>query len=661
MSGSVSELIIKISGDVKEFKGSLDDVVSSTEDFNLSLGAIAGIAAAAFAVVSGAIYESLDAYKEAEEAGKRLTLSLQNQGLYSDLLMQSYRGQAEELQKLTGVDDDAIIKGQAQLQSMIGRVKITKEMSEAALNLGAALGGDATQGFEILGRAMEGNTRGLKQLGIEIDDNLTKEERTEQILRKVTTAYGGLAESQNQGLGSIKGLKSALGDLAEDLGSVFAPSVSGATKLLTEFFQNLHQQNVKNNDPFSQIDEKIKNTIVSIESLKMNSEHSLDGLDANAHTQMLKEASRQLDILKIQRDDMMKSSRGSREAQDPEKEKAAIRVQATRDAQQARERESLLAHNRMIREQIEDHTKQVDDLYKEEAETTAAIADDKNKFVRGALQEHLAEIKKMREEALIEETEKQATVNQEYLDMQEEFGALAEGQRQEFEQKDLAAAASLRMTENEAKRQFFQQELKERIKNNNTFLMEQQKYGTAYALISKVMHSEIYQGSKQAFGELAQLQSSSNSTLKSIGKAAAIANIIIKTAESAMAIYAGFSTIPIIGPVLGVAGAAAAVAFGAEQVGRVTAAAQGGLISGGIPGMDSVPLLAQQGELVAPTKNFDEVVGSVAAKRMAEDQGYAPGGAGNMVITIAMDGKEAERVLTARQTEARSLGLYSGS
>jgi hypothetical protein len=78
-----------------------------------------------------------------------------------------------------------------------------------------------------------------------------------------------------------------------------------------------------------------------------------------------------------------------------------------------------------------------------------------------------------------------------------------------------------------------------------------------------------------------------------------------------MNIYKGFATIPIIGPALGVAGAAAAVAFGAERISQVTAAADGGLIEGGVQGRDSVPALLMPGELVVPRRNFNDVVGAV--------------------------------------------------
>lgn len=57
----------------------------------------------------------------------------------------------------------------------------------------------------------------------------------------------------------------------------------------------------------------------------------------------------------------------------------------------------------------------------------------------------------------------------------------------------------------------------------------------------------------------------------------------------------------------------------AAQTGiQYTAMAEGGLVSGGIRGVDSVPILGQQGELMSPAQNFEEVIGSVRAKREAE-------------------------------------------
>jgi len=66
--------------------------------------------------------------------------------------------------------------------------------------------------------------------------------------------------------------------------------------------------------------------------------------------------------------------------------------------------------------------------------------------------------------------------------------------------------------------------------------------------------------------------------------------------------------------------------------------ADGGMFMGGIPGIDSIPATVQQGEIIAPTKSFDEVVEGTARQRgfTREDEG---GGSGGM-ITVVIEPKD---------------------
>jgi hypothetical protein len=71
------------------------------------------------------------------------------------------------------------------------------------------------------------------------------------------------------------------------------------------------------------------------------------------------------------------------------------------------------------------------------------------------------------------------------------------------------------------------------------------------------------------FGNLSALTQSHNKRAKAIGEAAARAKIVTDTASAAMAAYASLAGIPIVGPGLGAAAAAAAIAAGAVQLGNV--------------------------------------------------------------------------------------------
>jgi len=68
------------------------------------------------------------------------------------------------------------------------------------------------------------------------------------------------------------------------------------------------------------------------------------------------------------------------------------------------------------------------------------------------------------------------------------------------------------------------------------------------------------------------------------------------------------------------------LATGLAKAGAIAATAiqgfaAGGIVTGGMPNIDSVPIMAQSGELIAPRRNFDEVVNAVADKRNAEANG----------------------------------------
>lgn len=148
-------------------------------------------------------------------------------------------------------------------------------------------------------------------------------------------------------------------------------------------------------------------------------------------------------------------------------------------------------------------------------------------------------------------------------------------------------------------------------KSQDMLIKDQVKYGATYAAINQAINSTAIKGTSDATSQLVDMQNSRNSTLKSIGKAAAVTQILIDGVKSAMSIYAGFSTIPIIGPALGVAGAAAAIAFSLEKANNVRSAQAGGIVPGFGSG-DHVPMLLEPGEVVVPkalAPNFTETFG----------------------------------------------------
>lgn len=107
------------------------------------------------------------------------------------------------------------------------------------------------------------------------------------------------------------------------------------------------------------------------------------------------------------------------------------------------------------------------------------------------------------------------------------------------------------------------------------------------------------------FGQISQLQYSENKKMARVGKAAAIAQAMVATYTGATEAYKSLAGIPYVGPALGVAAAAAAVAAGLQNVAAIRSQGEGfrtggNFTVGGSGGPDTqlVQFMATPGEQV---------------------------------------------------------------
>jgi hypothetical protein len=100
-------------------------------------------------------------------------------------------------------------------------------------------------------------------------------------------------------------------------------------------------------------------------------------------------------------------------------------------------------------------------------------------------------------------------------------------------------------------------------------------------------------------------------------------------AQAGAAAFASTAAIPIIGPLL--APGAATAAYAGAIAFQGLAMAEGGLVTGGIVGQDSVPAMMMPGEYVVPAAQVRQ---NVAAGRAPDDSGSARGGSGGRGVTV---------------------------
>jgi len=292
--------------------------------------------------------------------------------------------------------------------------------------------------------------------------------------------------------------------------------------------------------------------------------------------------------------------------------------------------EALNNEQAILKAQAEGMSAQQIDFLKRRQELEAE-AIEASKIRNKEEQEVAVENLRLKEEALLVEMteaadrrrELEAEIREGDAEIAQELDEMAKEARTVKDAEELEALRNTLLTRKEAKEELQREELKRDIDRRNAYLKDELKHGQAIAKINEFLNSEEVKGVEQGNAQIIKLQNSKNNTLKSMGKAAAVTQIGIDTAKGAVAAYTGFATIPIIGVALGIAAAAGVVAYGAEQIGTVLAANQGGVVprNMGIPGVDSVPASLTPGELVVPTQNFDEVVNAVADRRRGSSEG----------------------------------------
>lgn len=266
------------------------------------------------------------------------------------------------------------------------------------------------------------------------------------------------------------------------------------------------------------------------------------------------------------------------------------------------------------------------------------------------------------EEMALEEERNALTLEQKLLAKQAQDEALAEQDRlakQQEMERELEHKSAIEKLEKtrlktkmDVRRKNALEDRKAEIKEKNQFLQDEQRFGQDTAKLRAFFRSKEHQAATMAIDALITLGQTGNKKLVAVAKAAAVAKAIMNTAE-------GITKALALGPILGPPLAAVLGAAGAVQIGVISGVkfAKGGMFTGGMAGIDSIPATLQQGEVVAPTKNFEEVIGSVRAKREAERLTGVEGGLGGAMEVVVGFTDNAFEIIEEKILERRETGV----
>jgi hypothetical protein len=188
-----------------------------------------GAAAATAAVSLGRMLftfanDSVKAYAEAQTAQTKLSDAFARFPTLADTNIQALRALNTELMNKTRFDDDALASGQAILAQygLTGRqlANITPLLADYAAKTGKDLPGAAGT----LGKAFLGNTRALKELGINYKSTGDRAKDVANITALVRDKVGGFAEKEGKtAAGQAAILSNRFGEMKEQLGQKLLP------------------------------------------------------------------------------------------------------------------------------------------------------------------------------------------------------------------------------------------------------------------------------------------------------------------------------------------------------------------------------------------------------------------------------------------------------
>lgn len=216
--------------------GGMSDLARHAEQTNVGFGKL-GTAIRNLAI-GGAIVkfgkDSVKAFADASAQQAKLAFAFQKFPKLADTNQAALQNLNSELQRKTKFDDDALASGQAVLAqfNLTGR-QIT-QVTPLLADYAAKTGQDIPDAAKNVGRALLGNTRALKAIGISYKSTGDAGKDFTNITELMRQKIGGFAEAEGKtASGRLAILKNQFGELEEAAGKRLIPALTGLVTGLT--------------------------------------------------------------------------------------------------------------------------------------------------------------------------------------------------------------------------------------------------------------------------------------------------------------------------------------------------------------------------------------------------------------------------------------------
>lgn len=190
---------------------------SAWQGLNGVLGTL-GISLSAGAVI-GFLKTSVNEFMEAEKNAHALAFAVKNVADESEAMYDKLIDQSEELQASGGIfSDDEIQKAQTQLINYGLTTDAVEDLIPRILDLASAQGVDLATATDQVIKGINGQTKGLKMLGIDFKDTGSKAENYKLTIEGISKFQGAAQESTETYAGRMAVLENKFNDAQEAVG-----------------------------------------------------------------------------------------------------------------------------------------------------------------------------------------------------------------------------------------------------------------------------------------------------------------------------------------------------------------------------------------------------------------------------------------------------------
>lgn len=230
MSRRIADLLIKIGADSYEFQQKMKSVEKGLGGMEKKLSSLGKSLSKSLTVPLTALGAVALSNAETQiQAESRLMTAL---GGRADV-QQRLLSQASEIQSRSVIGDEVIISQQAYLASLGRTEQEIKDMIEASVQLSAATGMSLESAVKNLAKTYGGLTGELGESIPQLKEMTAEQLKNGDAVKFVLNNYKCYAETAaSNGLGAMKQLKNAWGDLLEQVGNAMMPFVTKVSRML---------------------------------------------------------------------------------------------------------------------------------------------------------------------------------------------------------------------------------------------------------------------------------------------------------------------------------------------------------------------------------------------------------------------------------------------